>query len=241
MGISLLFMGLDFLKASVPNISNSPDILSFLQSYTENGYLSILLFLLIGTVLTIVIQSSSATMALTFVMCSQGWIPFEMAAAMVMGENIGTTLTANISASVGNISARRAALVHLVFNLIGILWLLILFYPFTDLVEYVTVYISGSSPRTNIEEIPLALAVFHSIFNISNALIFIWFTRFIERIVMTLLPKGKEEEEEFHLRFITTGMLSTSELSQLQAKKEISFFATHTRKMFGFVRSLTKE
>lgn len=237
-GIALLFMGLDFLKASVPNINDSPEILEFLRDYTSNGYASLFLFLFIGTVLTIVIQSSSATMALTFVMCSQGWIPFEMAAAMVMGENIGTTVTANIAAAVGNISARRAAMVHMVFNLLGIVWLLLLFYPFTDLVDSIVIGMSGASPRVDVEQVPLALAVFHSVFNLTNAFVFIWFTKLIERIVMRVLPSKPDTEEEFHLRFITTGMLTTSELSQIQAKKELSLFAEHTHKMFGMVRQM---
>lgn len=240
-GIALLFMGLDFLKASVPNINESPDILAFLQNYTSGGYASLFLFLFIGTVLTIVIQSSSATMALTFVMCSQGWIPFEMAAAMVMGENIGTTVTANIAAAVGNISARRAAMVHMVFNLLGIVWLLIVFYPFTDLVDSIVMGMSGASPRADVNQVPLALAVFHSVFNLTNAFVFIWFTKLIERIVMRVLPSKPDTEEEFHLRFITTGMLSTSELSLIQAKKEITLFAEHTHRMFGMVRQLLTE
>lgn len=240
-GIALLFMGLDFLKASVPNINDSPEILEFLRDYTSNGYASLFLFLFIGTVLTIVIQSSSATMALTFVMCSQGWIPFEMAAAMVMGENIGTTVTANIAAAVGNISARRAAMVHMVFNLLGIVWLLLLFYPFTDLVDSIVIGMSGASPRVDVEQVPLALAVFHSVFNLTNAFVFIWFTKLIERIVMRVLPSKPDTEEEFHLRFITTGMLTTSELSQIQAKKELSLFAEHTHKMFGMVRQMLTE
>lgn len=240
-GIALLFMGLDFLKASVPNINESPDILAFLQNYTSGGYASLFLFLFIGTVLTIVIQSSSATMALTFVMCSQGWIPFEMAAAMVMGENIGTTVTANIAAAVGNISARRAAMVHMVFNLLGIVWLLIVFYPFTDLVDSIVMGMSGASPRADVNQVPLALAVFHSVFNLTNAFVFIWFTKLIERIVMRVLPSKPDTEEEFHLRFITTGMLSTSELSLIQAKKEITLFAEHTHRMFGMVRQLLAE
>lgn len=240
-GIALLFMGLDFLKASVPNINDSPEILEFLRDYTSNGYASLFLFLFIGTVLTIVIQSSSATMALTFVMCSQGWIPFEMAAAMVMGENIGTTVTANIAAAVGNISARRAAMVHMVFNLLGIVWLLLLFYPFTDLVDKIVIGMSGASPRIDVEQVPLALAVFHSVFNLTNAFVFIWFTKLIERIVMKVLPSKPDTEEEFHLRFITTGMLTTSELSQIQAKKELSLFAEHSHKMFGMVRQLLTE
>lgn len=241
MGISLLFMGLDFLKGSVPNINESPELLHFLSGYTGHGYWSILLFLVVGTILTIVIQSSSATMALTFVMCSQGWIPFELAVAMVLGENIGTTVTANIAASVGNISARRAAMVHLVFNVMGVLWILALFYPFLSLVDSIVTSVTGASPYQTTEAVPMALAVFHTAFNLSNAFVFIWFTKFIERLVMRLRPSRESEEEEFHLRFITTGMLSTSELSLVQAKKEISFFAKHTKKMFGFVRKLMSD
>lgn len=241
MGVALLFMGLDFLKRSVPNISQSPEMLEFLSGYTDLGYLSILLFLAIGTILTIVIQSSSATMALTFVMCSQGWIPFELAAAMVLGENIGTTVTANIAASVGNISARRAAMAHLVFNLLGVVWMLALFYPFTSLIDSITEKLTGQCPHVNIGSVPIALALFHTVFNLTNAFIFIWFTKLIERIVMCIKPSKQSEEEEFHLRFITTGLLSTSELSLVQARKEICFFAKHTKNMFGFAREIMED
>lgn len=241
LGIALLFMGLSFLKDSVPDISSSPQLFEFLKDYTGRGYLSIFIFLTIGTILTIVIQSSSATMALTLVMCSQGWIPYEMAVAMVLGENIGTTVTANIAAAVGNISARRAAMVHLVFNLMGVIWLLILFYPFVGLIDKIVVYNSGRSPYTDLEVVPFALAAFHTVFNLTNSFVFIWFTKFIEKVVMWLMPARESEDEEFHLRFITTGMLSTAELSLIQAKKEIQFYAKHSKKMFGFVRKLMSE
>lgn len=241
LGIALLFMGLSFLKDSVPDISSSPQLFEFLKDYTGRGYLSIFIFLTIGTILTIVIQSSSATMALTLVMCSQGWIPYEMAVAMVLGENIGTTVTANIAAAVGNISARRAAMVHLVFNLMGVIWLLILFYPFVGLIDKIVVYNSGRSPYTDLEVVPFALAAFHTVFNLTNSFVFIWFTKFIEKVVMWLIPARESEDEEFHLRFITTGMLSTAELSLIQAKKEIQFYAKHSKKMFGFVRKLMSE
>lgn len=241
LGIALLFMGLSFLKDSVPDISSSPQLFEFLKDYTGRGYLSIFIFLTIGTILTIVIQSSSATMALTLVMCSQGWMPYEMAVAMVLGENIGTTVTANIAAAVGNISARRAAMVHLVFNLMGVIWLLILFYPFVGLIDKIVVYNSGRSPYTDLEVVPFALAAFHTVFNLTNSFVFIWFTKFIEKVVMWLMPARESEDEEFHLRFITTGMLSTAELSLIQAKKEIQFYAKHSKKMFGFVRKLMSE
>lgn len=242
LGFALLFMGLDFLKGSVPDIKSSPELFSFLQSYTNHGYGSILLFLLIGTILTIVIQSSSATMALTFVMCNEGWIPFEMAAAMVMGENIGTTVTANIAAAVGNLSARRTALVHFLFNVMGVIWLLALFYPFVNLVDTIITNKNGISPRTleGVTMVPMALALFHTLFNVTNSVVFIGFTKMFERLVVKILP-NKEEEEEFHLKFITTGMLSTAELSIIQARNEVQFFAKHTKKMFGFVRKLMSE
>ena len=129
-GFALIFIGLQFLKEAMPDIKNNPGILSFLSKYTDLGYLSILLFLFIGTILTLVIQSSSATMALTLIMCAQGWIPFEMAAAMVLGENVGTTITANLAALVANYKAKQTARAHLIFNIIGVVWMLILFYPF---------------------------------------------------------------------------------------------------------------
>ena len=234
-------MGLDFLKNSVPDISSSPQVFEFLKDYTDRGYASILIFLAVGTVLTIVIQSSSATMALTLVMCSQGWIPYEMAVAMVLGENIGTTVTANIAAAVGNISARRAAMVHLVFNLMGVIWLLIFFYPFVGMISRLVVHYGGHSPYEDVTSVPFALAAFHTVFNLTNSFVFIWFTKVIEKLVMIILPAHESEDEEFHLRFITTGMLSTAELSLIQAKKEIQFYAKHTKKMFGFVRKLMSE
>ncbi len=243
LGFALLFMGLEFLKNSVPNINESPEIFSFLQHYANMGYGTIFLFLLIGTVLTVIIQSSSATMALTFVMCNQGWIPFEAAVAMVMGENIGTTITANIAASVGNLSAKRTALVHFLFNALGVTWLLILFYPFINLVDSIITDQNGISPlsKDGIVMIPMALALFHTLFNITNSVIWIGFTPFYEKMVLRLLPSKEDEEEEFHLKFITTGMLSTAELSLLQARNEVQFFAKHSKKMFGFVRKLMSE
>lgn len=145
-GFALLFLGLDYLKASVPDINSNPEILEFLKNYTQWGYGSIILFMFFGTLLTIVIQSSSATMALTFVMCNQGWISFELAAAMVLGENIGTTITANLAATVANLSAKRAAMAHLVFNLIGVIWMLIVFKPFVGMVDNISLLIMAPHP-----------------------------------------------------------------------------------------------
>lgn len=243
LGFALLFIGLEYLKTSVPDIKSSPELFGFLKSYTEGGYKSIFLFLGIGTILTVIIQSSSATMALTFVMCNEGWIPFEMAAAMVMGENIGTTVTANIAAAVGNISAKRTAFVHFLFNILGIVWLLILFHPFVNLVDYLMVKYKGVSPMTaeGLAMIPMGLALFHTLFNITNSALWIGMTGVLEYLVLKILPSKESEEEEFHLKFITTGMMSTSELSILQARNEVQFYAKHTKKMFGFVQKLMAE
>lgn len=242
LGFALLFLGLDFLKNSVPNINENPEIMSFVERFTDLGFTSTLIFLAIGTFLTIIIQSSSATMALTFVMCNQGWIEFPMAAAMVLGENIGTTVTSNIAASVGNLSAKRAARVHLIFNLLGVIWMLAIFNQFTYWIDHFVTHHNGVSPSESPAAIPTALALFHTSFNILNVLIFIWFTPLLQKLVIKMIPqRDKDSEEDFRLKFITTGMLSTPELSLLQAKKEVQFFAKHTSKMFGFFRKLLYE
>ncbi|WP_010662218.1 Na/Pi cotransporter family protein [Marinilabilia salmonicolor] len=241
-GFALIFMGLEYLKESVPNIQENPEILSFLHKYTDSGFFTTLLFLGIGTLLTVIVQSSSATMALTFVMCNEGWIEFSQAAAMVLGENIGTTITANIASSVGNISAKRAARVHLIFNMLGVAWMLALFNNYTGLIDTIITRNGGASPNENPAAIPVALSIFHTSFNIINVLIFVWFTPLIQKVVEYMVPnRTKDSDEEFRLKYITTGMLSTSELSILQAKKEVQFYAKHTTKMFGFVRKMMHE
>ncbi|MBR8537262.1 Na/Pi cotransporter family protein [Carboxylicivirga sediminis] len=238
-GFALLFLGLEYLKGSVPNIKESPEVLSFLQNYTQLGFGSTIIFLFIGTILTVVIQSSSATMALTFVMCNQGWIPFHLAAAMVMGENIGTTITANLAAAVGNVSAKRAARVHLLFNLMGVTWMLMVFPWFVDAIDhFVSKSNGGISPSQSAAAVPTALSIFHTSFNVINVLVFIWFVPVFEKVVKRMIPASELEEEEFRLKFITTGMLSTSELSILQARKEVHWFGKHSQKMFGFIRKL---
>ncbi|KAB2869888.1 MAG: Na/Pi cotransporter family protein, partial [Bacteroidales bacterium] len=201
----------------------------------------VLLFLLIGTVLTLVIQSSSATMALTLVMCNQGWISYELGAAMVLGENIGTTVTANIAAFVGNVSAKRAARAHLIFNLLGVFWMLLVFYPYTNAISKFLVYNTGNSPYDNLNSIPFALSIFHTSFNLTNTLVLVWFTPIIVKIVTWLVPTKKEEEEEFRLVHINIGLLSTAELSLVQAHKEIIIYGKRTIKMFGFVKDLFNE
>ncbi len=240
-GFSLLFLGLDYLKNSVPRIDQNPEMFAFLSNYSNMGYASVLLFLFIGSVLTLVIQSSSATMALTLVMCNQGWISYELGAAMVLGENIGTTVTANIAAFIGNVSAKRAARAHLIFNLLGVVWMLLVFYPYTNAISKFLVYNTGNSPYDNLNTIPFALSIFHTSFNLINTLVLVWFTPVIVKIVTWMVPSKKEEEEEFRLVHINIGLLSTAELSLVQAHKEIIIYGKRTIKMFGFVKNLFNE
>ena len=234
-GFSFLFMGLSYLKDNAPDLSQNPDMLAFVQDYTGMGFFSILLFVLIGTVLTMIVQASAATMAITLIMCANGWISFELGAALVLGENIGTTITANLAALTGNTQARRAALAHLVFNVFGVIWVLCLFGPFTDGVSWFVENVMGSNDPA--VAVSFKLSAFHTCFNICNVLILIWFVKFIERTVCAIIPQ-KEQDEEYRLRFITGGMLSTAELSILQASKEIHLFAERTHRMFGMVRAL---
>lgn len=192
-------------------------------------------FVLIGTVLTMIVQASAATMAITLIMCANGWISFELGAALVLGENIGTTITANLAALTGNTQARRAALAHLVFNVFGVIWVLCLFIPFTQGVSWFVDNVMGTKDPA--VAVSFKLSAFHTCFNICNVLILIWFVKFIERTVCAIIPQ-KEQDEEYRLRFITGGMLSTAELSILQASKEIHLFAERTHRMFGMVRDL---
>ncbi|MBT8326250.1 MAG: Na/Pi cotransporter family protein [Bacteroidia bacterium] len=192
-GFAVLFIGLQFLKEGVPDIKQNPEVLEWLKAYTDLGYWSVLIFLAVGTILTVVIQSSSATMALTLVMCYEGWIPFDMAAAMVLGENIGTTITANLASMVANYNAKRTARAHVIFNLFGVVWMLILFYPFINGVEWFVTRNGSASPFLQAAAVPVALSVFHTAFNIINTFVMIWFIPFIEKIVVKLVSKPPEK------------------------------------------------
>ena len=234
-GFSFLFMGLSYLKANAPDLNANPEMLAFVQNYTDMGFFSILLFLFIGTILTMIVQASAATMAITLIMCANGWISLELGAALVLGENIGTTITANLAALTANTQAKRAALAHFVFNVFGVIWVLIIFHPFMQLVNWVVdTFFQTSNPEVAIS---YKLSAFHSIFNICNVCILIWGVKLIERTVCALIHP-KEEDEEPRLRLITGGMLSTAELSILQARKEIHLFAERTHRMFGMVQDL---
>lgn len=238
-GFSFLFMGLQSLKANAPDLGANPDMLAFVQNYTDMGFLSILLFLFIGAVLTMVVQASAATMAITLIMCANGWIDYQLGVALVLGENIGTTITANLAALTGNTQARRAALAHLVFNIFGVCWVLVVFYPLTNAVSWFVVNVMKiTDPAVAVS---FKLAAFHTTFNISNTFIMIWFVSLIEKTVCSIIKSKTDEDEEYRLRYISGGMLSTSELSILQARKEITLFGERTGRMMDMVKELFYE
>ena len=252
-GFSLLFLGLSLMKNSVPDLSSTPEVLSFIKGWQGYGFGSVLIFLVFGTLLTLVLQSSSATMALTLIMLNMGWIRFDMACAMVLGENIGTTITANIAAAVGNSSARRAALAHTVFNLFGVIWALALYPFFLRLIGWITAGIFGiPNPATEGFEVVVengaqtdsqtsalyGLSMLHTLFNTINTLILIWFVPLIEKIVCAVIKDSKKKEEEvFRLKYISAGPLATPELATEQALKEIIHFAEISRNGLGYARA----
>lgn len=238
-GFAILFIGLNELKGSVPDLGSNPEILQFLSGFTNMGILSVLLFIGIGTLVTISVQSSSAAMALTLVMANNGWIPFEMAAAMVLGENIGTTITANLAALIANVHAKRAARAHLIFNISGVVWMVILFRPFLSMINHYMIEFQGVSPMDpgQPESIPIALSIFHTSFNIINTLVLVWFVKPIANIV-TKLVKSTGEDDDYHLRFIGVSIIRTPDISILEARKEISQLGTITAKMSGFLQTL---
>ena len=253
-GFCLLFLGLSFMKESVPDLGETPEVLAFVQSWSAHGFGSVLIFLAFGTVLTLILQSSSATMAITLIMLSMGWIPFEMACAMVLGENIGTTITANIAASVGNTQAKRAAMSHTLFNVFGVVWALILFKPFLGLVGAITAGLFGlpdpsaegfavTSPTSAEATAALyGLSMLHTLFNTINTLILVWFTKQIARIVTWIVRAPKNQEgEAFRLKYITAGPLATPELATEQASDEIIHFAQIMKKGFGYVQEALVE
>ena len=249
-GFSLLFLGLSLMKSSVPDLEQTPEILSFISKWTKYGFGSVLIFLILGTILTLVLQSSSATMALTLIMMSLGWIPFSMAAAMVLGENIGTTITANIAASVGNTSAKRAAMAHTLFNLFGVIWALILFTPFLQLVGLMISWMGypnpnqltyGATIESGSTESTAALygvSMLHTLFNTINTLLLIWFIPQIKKTVTSLIKSKQDDEEDvLKLKYMEAGPLTTAELTFAQAEKEIIHFAEISKRGINFIYS----
>ena len=252
-GFCLLFLGLSFMKESVPDLKQTPEVLSFITQWTGYGFGSVLIFLVFGSILTLVLQSSSATMAITLIMINMGWIPFEMGCAMVLGENIGTTITANIAASVGNTSAKRAALGHTVFNVFGVIWALIFFRPFLGLVGK-TIELMGL-PNPAAEGFAVTdptspqgtaalygLSMLHTLFNVINTFILVWFTNAIVKLVSTVIKEPvNKEDNAFRLKYIEAGPLATPELATDQAIKEIEHFARISKNGLGYVRAAINE
>ena len=247
-GFCLLFLGLSFMKESVPDLNETPQVLEFVKSWSGHGFGSVLTFLLFGTVLTLVLQSSSATMAITLIMLSMGWIPFNMACAMVLGENIGTTITANIAASIGNTQAKRAAMSHTIFNVFGVIWALIFFKPFLALVGKI-IELSGlpnpaaegfavASPDSPASTAALyGLSMLHTLFNTINTLILVWFIKLIEKAVVFIIKAPKNQEKEvFRLKYITAGPLATPELASEQALEEIIHFAQISKNGLSYTK-----
>ena len=252
-GFALLFLGLSFMKESVPDLRQTPQVLEFVTQWSGYGFWSTLIFLGVGTVLTLILQSSSATMAITLIMLSMGWIPFQMGCAMVLGENIGTTITANIAASVGNPSAKRAALSHTIFNVFGVIWALIFFKPFLSLVGMIIESLGLPNPAApgfavtspdgpDGTAVLYGLSMLHTLFNLINTIILVWFTGLIAKIVTALVKEPENKEgNAFRLKYIEAGHLATPELATEQAFKEIIHFANICRNGLGYTRAAINE
>lgn len=244
-GIAFLFFSLVLLSGAgkALDLAHNADAIEFFSSFDTSSHWSILIFLTIGTLITCIVQSSAAVMAITILLCSTGVLPIHLGIALVMGENIGTTATANLAALGANSQARRAALAHLVFNVFGVVWVLCVFFPFVDFVCSLVGYNPADTSLTDAKRaaiLPIVLAMFHTCFNICNTFVLIWFIPQIEKVVCWIIKPGtKEEEEDFRLRYIGgNNIMKTPELSLLEAQKEIQSYAERTQRMFGFVRQL---
>ena len=248
-GVSFMFLGLGTLRQTGidMDLAHNQPVLAFFASFDPNSFVTTIVFLLIGSVLTMCVQSSAAIMAITMILCSSGVLPIYQGIALVMGENIGTTVTSNIAALTANTQARRAAFAHMFFNVFGVIWVLMIFKPlinmvcgFVGFVEYMT----KGDPHflANAAKLSFVLAAFHTTFNLANTCILVGFIKQIEKIVcLVIKPKKQADEDEFRLRFIQSGIMKTPELSVLEAQKEITSFAERIQRMFGMVRSLLEE
>jgi len=241
LGFAILFLGLQFLKESVPDLRANPEALAFLKQFTEYGMLSTIFFVFVGTVLTVIIQSSSAAMALTLTLMSQGIITLEIGAAMVLGENIGTTITANIAALVGNVHAKRAARAHFVFNIIGVIWMLLLFNFFIDFIvsawEPFQTFIEQYTGSLGKGKEEFQLSLFHTTFNIFNMALMIGFVKVIANFVTRITPSKGNEDESYRLEYISSS-LKTPELSMVEVQKEVAKFGEIAGRMSGFTQKL---
>lgn len=262
-GFCFLFMGLDLISTYVPNLEENPQMLAFLQDYTQMGIVSVLTFFSVGIILTMVVQSSAATFAITLIMCSQGWISFTLGCAVILGGNIGTTITPILASLSGNLAARRTAMGHVLFNVVGSIIVLLVFYPFVHLVGDITGACMGLDPcdidraqelamsgKTLLDEagreisfdqktVAFGLAMFPTVFNAANLLVMIWFTRLYVKVVCWLMPaRHRDTEEEFTLKYIGRGLLGTSELNLAQAQKEIVVYGERVQRMIGMAETL---
>ncbi len=273
-GFAFLFMGLDMISRYVPDLQSNPEMFAFLQQYTSMGFGSVLIFLTVGILLTMVIQSSAATFAITLIMCSKGWIGFDLSCALVLGSNIGTTITPIMASMGGNVAARRTAMGHLLFNLLGTVWTLAIFFPFVNLTQWITEslgqgdptalakyvnYIEANDPDTYNhlfdnslpdghpalvkiamlqQSVSIGLSIFHTVFNLINLSIMIWFTNIYVKIVERLIPSNKNEDETFQLKFISGGMMSAAELNIAQAEKEIVVYGQRVQRMIGMAQNI---
>lgn len=243
-GIAFLFFALVLLSSAgkALDLEHNPAAIEFFKSFDTSSHLTIIIFLLIGTLITCIVQSSAAVMAITILLCSTGVLPIYLGIALVMGENIGTTATVNLAALGANTQARRAAFAHLLFNVFGVVWMLCLFYPFVDMVCRMVGYDPENTTLSAAQKatiLPIVLAMFHTCFNVCNTAVLIWFIPQMERVVCWIIKaKANKEDDEFRLRFIQAGIMKTPELSVLEASKEIHAYAEFTQHMFGMVRDL---
>lgn len=248
-GISFMFLGLGTLRQTGidMDLAHNQPVLEFFSSFDPHSFQTTITFLLIGSILTMCVQSSAAVMAITMILCSTGVLPIYQGIALVMGENIGTTVTSNVAALTANTQARRAAMAHMVFNIFGVLWILCVFRPFIHLVCDWVGYddmMEKTDPHfvANAAKLSFVLAAFHTTFNLSNTFILVWFIPQIEKLVCKIIrPKKNAEEDDFRLRFIQSGIMKTPEISVLEAQKEIHSFAERIQRMFGMVKELLGE
>ena len=248
-GISFMFLGLGTLRQTGidMDLAHNQPVLDFFASFDPHSFQTTITFLIIGSILTMCVQSSAAVMAITMILCSTGVLPIYQGIALVMGENIGTTVTSNVAALTANTQARRAAMAHMVFNIFGVLWILCVFRPFIHLVCGWVGYddmMEKSDPHfvANAAKLSFVLAAFHTTFNLSNTFILVWFIPQIEKLVCKIIrPKKNADEDDFRLRFIQSGIMKTPEISVLEAQKEIHCFAERIQRMFGMVKTLLGE
>ncbi|MDF1698623.1 MAG: Na/Pi cotransporter family protein [Saprospiraceae bacterium] len=236
-GFAILFLGLSYLKGAVPDLKGNTEVLDFLGTFTQWGFLSRLFFVFVGTLVTIIVQSSSAAMAITLTMCAQGWLPFEVAAAMILGENIGTTITAELASLVGNTNAKRSARIHSMFNIIGVTWMVILLPLFLPILSSFLQSLGLADPYTVADDMPIGLSAFHTAFNLLNVIIMLGFVKWLVKAAIWSVPEGEGEEDDMKLQFINSG-LRTPELATVELQKETGHFGSVTSRMSGFIKEL---